>query len=172
MISRTDALIKFITMMRKYQEINNTKGECLVNSMYLYDFLIRNCPDVKPIFLAVIVEDCDRIRELIMRHIIHMVVIINIDGEEIILEPSLEIENIRNRTYIKTFKELNHSMKDNIQYKSDIEHRKSILKQFLKFKEYEKKLNNGEFVHNPKYYNGLADYVELNFKELIPVIKN
>ena len=172
MVSRTDALIKFITMMRKYQEINNTKGECLTNSMYLYDFLTRNYPDVKPRFLAVIVEDCDRFRELIMRHIIHMIVIINIDGEEIILEPSSEIENISNRIYIKTFKELNDSVKDNIQYKSDIEHRKLILKQFMKFKEYENKLNNGEFVRNPKYYNALADYVELNFKELIPVIKN
>jgi len=172
MISRTDAIIKFIKLMRKYQEINNTRGECLINSMYLYDFLIRNNPYIQPRFIAVIVEDSDRLRELIIRHIVHMVVIINIDGEEIILEPSLEIKNIRTKKYIKTFKELNDSMKDNIQYKSDIEHRKSILKQFLKFKEYEKKLNNGEFVHNPKYYNGLADYVELNFKELIPVIKN
>jgi len=172
MISRTEALIKFIKTMRKYQEINNTIGECMTNSMYLYDFLIRNYPDVKAKFVAVIVEDTELLKELIIRHIVHMVVSINIDGEEIILEPSLEIENISNRKYIKTFKELNDSMKDNIQYKSDIEHSKSILKQFLKFKEGENKLNNGEFVHNPIYYNGLADYVELNFKELIPVIKN
>ena len=172
MVTRTEALLKYISLMLEYQKINNTKGECLTNSMLYYDFLTRNYPDLKPRYLAVIVQDSDRVKELIMRNIVHMVVTINIDDEDIIMDPSFEIKNIRNKIYHKTFKDLHNSMKNNIQFKRDIEHCKSTLKNFLRFKENENKLNDGQFVENPLYYNALADYVELNFKELIPVIKN
>jgi len=145
--------------MHSYQKQENVKEMCIMNCKYLLDLIKEKYPlqNAKAIpSIAVVVDPIDGSTTLI----VHM--IISIDNEQIILDPSYEVCSFKNRNYcskISNLKSLENSMK------------KYLVENLIQMKKTADLINNnGLFDDNEhnlmllRYYHKQADFTEECFR--------
>lgn len=148
------SLLDTLNLMRQYQKENGIKEQCITNTQTLYSILTDNKIDnvsAKAVF--VLTNDIDNgISILCGGHIVVM-----IDGT--IIEPSYDMFCRKEIYYFDNAKSLINSLstEDREKIKGQF---KKIFGDHIRFLEYEKKINNGEFVIcDRSYYDQQLDYV-------------
>jgi hypothetical protein len=145
-----------ILSMRKYQEDNNIKKQCLTNVQYLYDVIRMNSSSnvkTKAVYLFS-TNDEEQTNIFIGGH-----VVITLD-DETILEPSQEIYCLKNVIYFDNIKDLmdNFVNKDELKSVIDI---KKIVSDHITFVKLSEQINNNELIISDReHYDKQADYIE------------
>jgi hypothetical protein len=165
---KKNAIAVIVDAMHQYQRKHNIKKQCITNTQYLYDSIKASfpCLDVKT--KAIIgFRNNDKIlgvdeksqKKYVNREtytVVHMVVLID---DKIIFDPSAEINDMEDLDYVgREFKGLIKTLRELGMCEEMIN---TLIKQYMLFLGYEKKMNNGEgLVVDRQYYNNQADYVE------------
>ena len=142
-----------ISLMMKYQKINNIKKECITNTQYLYDCINANFSKQKAKAKAVICigNDCETNDTKV---VVHMVVMM----DNVIYDPSYEIYSLNGVNYFDNIKTVISSFSLS---KTPVP--KDSLRGFIDFIKLADKINNGEMlVCDRQFYNRQADYIEQN----------
>uniref|UniRef100_A0A6C0LE21 Uncharacterized protein n=1 Tax=viral metagenome TaxID=1070528 RepID=A0A6C0LE21_9ZZZZ len=143
--------------MREFQRINCIKNECVTNVQYLYDcFKINSASAIKakPV-IVVSIDDETQTFICVGGHLI-----ILLDDNETIIDPSYDVFSLKNKSYYDNIKDLMDSFNNESKEILKQIFQKSISK-FLEFIKLADRINNGELVIcDKKFYNNQADYIE------------
>jgi len=150
-----DAYLCIIESMRKYQEINNIRGQCFYNALYLWNN-IRHLKDCNITLQAVIFLGNDYTTKqtiLVPNHVVVMV-------GDVVLDPSWETYKCQERHY---FKEFEFAIK--FLNKKD---RKALICQKGIFIKAQKNINSfldrNIIIKKSDYFHKQAEYVENSLK--------
>ena len=154
-----------LALMILYQKENNITGHCLTNTQYLYDSikqsLLREKKTANIKAKAVFVCSYDENTKIFNFVAGHLVIIAD-DNQ--ILEPSYDVDCLKNKRYYDNVKDLLDSFND----KNDFKIKSNIKQKLLKHLEFVKQadmINNGIIALSDKsYYNKQADYIEQKYK--------
>jgi hypothetical protein len=150
-----------IKLMHDYQQKNNIKGECIVNTQYLLDCLKDIKVAVEADAVIVIGHDLnDKSNEYV---VINGHIVMRIDDD--IMEPSYEIARLKNRQYFGNYQTYRAFIdKHKIEELIDTEETKAM---YLKFNEIAQRINAGKFERlDDSYYDAQASYVDKRMIEL------
>ena len=147
-----------IDTMREYQQINNITKQCITNTQFLYDcFKCNGFTKAKP-KAFIIYSECKYGDEEAGVFIFHLALLL----DDTVIEPSYEIHKLEKKEYFTNIQEilplLNKAKKENKQH---------MIKQFLKFLDFERRMIEGDLlIANKEFYYKQADFVELNCKKI------
>ncbi len=144
-------------LMWEYQKNNNIIQQCMTNTSYLRDQLLINGYDCKAKAVIMTTYD-DGVLDICRGHLV-----IDI-GNNMLIDPSYETNFKPNKNYFDNIVAL---LKAFPKLKEKNECMVLTIKDFIKFKEYENKINNNELlISNKEHYYKQADYVEMKMKIL------
>jgi len=172
---KKNAISMIVDTMHEYQRKHNIKKQCITNTQYLYDSIKASFPYLDIKVKAIIgFRNSDKIigvdekskKKYINREtytVVHMIVLI--DGKKI-FDPSAEINDMEDLDYVGyEFKGLIKTLRELGMSEEMID---KLIKQYMTFLGYEKKMNNGEgLIVDRQYYNSQADYVEETMRKTI-----
>jgi hypothetical protein len=154
-----------VDSMRKYQKNNNIKGKCITNTQYLYK-IIKHYSNWNVKAKTVFAVSIDNITNSVVT-IIHIVIMVE---DKYIIDPSYEVFSKNNLSYydnVEDYVKFMNSCKTCLEIKNKKKETIKIsIREFIKFLEYSKKINEGNGIElvDDDYYNKQADFIEtINF---------
>jgi hypothetical protein len=148
-----------VLSMMEFQKINNIKNQCVTNVQYLYDCVKMNHKSwnvkVKPVIVLSIDDNETKMLRFVSGHLILL-----LDNNETIIDPSYDVFSLKNKSYFDNVKDFLDNFDDNS--KAFIkENLKKIICDFVDFAKLAERINNGELlICDEEFYNNQADYVE------------
>ena len=154
-------LYKVIKTMLKFQELSNIKGECITNTMTLYDLINTNYKTfgIKAKAKAVLLISTDKDEDETIINLCYGHLVIELDDGSII-DPSHETNSKKNKEYYDNIKDLLSGESKKFYNNFDM---KYIISEFIEFKKKADIINSGEFKTGPNtdFYNDQWDLIEL-----------
>jgi hypothetical protein len=158
-MEQTHLLLNIINSMRKFQEVNLIKKQCITNSQYLYDIIISNRYFTRDEIRvkAVIVVSSDEELDTFTFVGGHLVLVFD-DGS--IIDPSYDIFSLKNRSYFDNIKDVMDSFKNEDKELLKTNFKKGFV-DHIHFMKIAEQINSGEcLITEKQFYNDQADYIE------------
>jgi hypothetical protein len=155
MNTNTILIANIINKMRQYQKENNIKRQCITNTQFLYH-LIKDNSNSKVEVKAVIVYGTNEEEDALVVVEGHLVIIID---DDVMIDPSYDVFNIKNNNYCYTFKEFIKVFNDIKILKETLDVKKMI-QTHINFTGYANDINNDIFtITEREHYDKQADFI-------------
>lgn len=151
-------LSDIVLNMREFQKEHFIKQQCVTNAQYLYDcFKENSSSNIK--VKAVIVTSVEEKKSWFKCIGGHLIILL--DDNETIIDPSYDVFSLKNKSYFRNVKHLMESIDDESKPLF-----KTSIADFLYFTKVAERINNGEgLTCDEDFYNNQADYVQTKINE-------
>lgn len=158
-------IVDVMAHMLNFQSQNLITRECMTNVQYLYDCIKMSSPNNRAIVKPVMVINHEgRTFQFIAAHLV-----IELDNGQL-LDPSYEVFSLKNSRYYDDVENMLGRF-DKSGRKEFIQNYGNTFDDFKKFNEIAKQMNSGQcLIHDKKFYDAQADYVEKMMKLTKPTI--
>lgn len=166
----TTLVSNIILSMREFQCNRNTTAQCVTNTQYVFDIINANSSNKVTVKAVYVLGNRNDLSSVFIQG--HLVIVL--DDNETIVDPSYDVFSLQNRIYCNNIKDvmgwISEEYKQHLTTQYDV---KEIIKTHIQFIQFAEMINIGiGLIGDTQFYNDQADYIEsLYIQYITPYLK-